>query len=86
MASKTGEWKGSKTITLATDNDTLNSENRWAQFTFGVKKAELIVNNLAEVLEFAQANGVKLPAWIEFEGTVQHHSERPIRIVKAGER
>jgi hypothetical protein len=46
MAVKTGNYKGSPTISL------LNGEDDKYPFTFGVKKAQLIVNHIEDIKQW----------------------------------
>jgi hypothetical protein len=45
---KTGEYKGNKTITLMKDES-----DRWP-FSFGLAKAKLILENLDEITKFVE--------------------------------
>ena len=49
MGSKIGEYKGHKTLSL------FEKEDDKFPFTFGVKKAKLILDNLEEVKKFAES-------------------------------
>lgn len=50
MATKIGEYKGQKTISL------FNSEDEKYPFSFGLKKAELIIANLEDIKKFIEDN------------------------------
>lgn len=53
MAIKHGEFKGFKTISL------MRTEDDKYPFTFGVAKAQLIINNMNEIKKFVEKNAGK---------------------------
>jgi len=52
MAAKVGEFKGHKTLILSDDSDT--SEKY--PFSFGLKKAKLILENIEDIKKFVEDN------------------------------
>ena len=52
MATKIGEFKGNKTITLFEEG----SETEKYPFSFGLKKAKLIINNIEDIKKFVEEN------------------------------
>ncbi len=52
MATKIGEYKGNKTITLLTSADV---EDKFP-FSFGLKKAKLILDNIEDIKKFVEEN------------------------------
>jgi len=53
MTAKTGEFKGHKTLILSDDGDT--SEKY--PFSFGLKKAKLILEHIEDIKKFVEENG-----------------------------
>ena len=50
LVATTGEYKGNKTITLGRD------ENDRYPFTFGVKKAKMVLEHIEEIKKFVEEN------------------------------
>ncbi len=53
MTTKTGEFKGNKTITLFEEGSEMSEKY---PFSFGLKKAKLILDNLEDIKKFASEN------------------------------
>ena len=54
MTSKIGEYKGHKIISLSEDGAELSE--KYPPFSFGVKKAELILKHIEEIKKFVEEN------------------------------
>ena len=54
MASKVGEFKGNKTLILI---DEKFADSDKFPFSFGVKKAKLILENIEAIKKFVEENG-----------------------------
>ncbi len=54
MATKIGEFKGHKTISLYEGE--AEATDKFPPFSFGVKKAELILKNIEDIKKFVEEN------------------------------
>ncbi|HIH38775.1 hypothetical protein J4460_03285 [Candidatus Woesearchaeota archaeon] len=54
MVSKTGEYKGHKTISLLEEG--VEVSDKYPPFSFGVKKAKLILENIEDIKKFVEEN------------------------------
>ena len=54
MESKTGEYKGHKTISLLEEG--VEVSDKHPPFSFGVKKAKLILENIEDIKKFVEEN------------------------------
>ena len=54
MVSKTGEYKGHKTISLLEEG--VEESDKYPPFSFGVKKAKLILENIEDIKKFVEEN------------------------------
>jgi len=54
MATKIGEFKGHKTISLYEGE--VETSDKFPPFSFGVKKAELILKNIEDIRKFVEEN------------------------------
>lgn len=57
MVSKIGEYKGHKTISLLEDGAEIS--DKYPPFSFGIKKAKLILEHIDDIKKFAEENEVK---------------------------
>ncbi len=55
MVSKIGEYKGSKTISLSEQE----ASDKYPPFSFGVKKAKLILEHIEDIKKFVEENDKK---------------------------
>ncbi len=54
MATKIGEFKGHKTISLLDEG--VEISDKYPPFSFGVKKARLIIENIEDIKKFFEEN------------------------------
>jgi len=54
MTTKIGEFKGHKTISLFEEG--VEISDKYPPFSFGVKKAELILKNIEDIKKFVEEN------------------------------
>ena len=54
MTTEQGEFKGNKTISLLSESD--DKENGKFPFTFGIRKAQLIIENIEDIKKFVEEN------------------------------
>ncbi len=54
MTTKIGEYKGHKTISLIEEGREVS--DKYPPFSFGVKKAKLILDNLEDIKKFVEEN------------------------------
>lgn len=54
MTTKIGEYKGHKTISLLEGG--VEISDKYPPFSFGVKKAKLIIENIEEIKKFVEEN------------------------------
>jgi len=57
MVSKIGEYKGHKTISLLENGAEIS--DKYPPFSFGIKKAKLIIGHMEDIKKFVEENDVK---------------------------